>query len=248
MGAARGGALTGAGIGIAVIDSGIAALPELRGRIAASVDFTDARGTAADRFGHGTHVAGIIAAAPAYRGDLASGVAPGVSLVNLKVLDAHGEGVASDVIRAIDWAVSHRRQYGIRIINLSLGGPVTQSWRDDPLDQAVERAYRAGILVIASAGNFGKTEDGRPILGGITSPGNSPYAVTVGALNTKQTPFRSDDVMATYSSHGPTLIDHLIKPDLAAPGNKIVSLLAPGSTLATEHPELVIGSGAGARL
>ena len=83
---------------------------------------------------------------------------------------------------------------------MSLGGPVTQSWRDDPLCQAVERAYRAGITVVASAGNFGKAEDGRPVYGCITAPGNSPFAITVGALNTKGTPFRSDDEVASYSS------------------------------------------------
>ncbi len=83
---------------------------------------------------------------------------------------------------------------------MSLGGPVTQSWRDDPLSQAVERAYRAGITVVASAGNFGKAEDGRPVYGCITTPGNSPFAITVGALNTKGTAFRSDDEVASYSS------------------------------------------------
>ena len=90
------------------------------------------------------------------------------------------------------------------MINLSLGGAVLQSWRDDPLCQAVERAYRAGLVVVASAGNFGTDAEGRQVWGGITMPGNSPYALTVGALNTNGTPWRSDDTRASYSSRGPT--------------------------------------------
>ena len=123
-----------------------------------------------------------------------------------------------------------------------------QSWRDDPLCQAVQRAYDAGIVVVASAGNLGKTQDGTPVMGGVTVPGTCPHSITVGALNTKGTAFRSDDEVATYSSRGPTRFDQLIKPDLVAPGNRIRGLLAPGSTLAREHPELVIGSGRDAQL
>ena len=240
-------AVTGHGIGVAVIDSGVANLPQLRGRIVASVDFTDRNGKARDEFGHGTHVAGIIAAG-ANRRDDTSGVAPGANIINLKVLDANGAGEASDVIEAIDWVIANQRRYRIRVINLSLGAPVLQSWQDDPLCQAVQRAYRAGLIVVAAAGNNGKTADGRPVIGGIESPANSPFAVTVGALNTKGTGVRSDDLMATYSSRGPTLIDGLIKPDLAAPGNKIVGLLALQSTLAREYPEFVIDTTEGKRL
>src|SRR6185369_15387527 len=242
------GPLSGAGIGVAVIDSGVAQMPELRGRIIASKDFTDDRGLGQDQHGHGTHVAGIIAAAGANRFDETRGVAPGANIISLKVLNAQGKGLAADVIQAIDWAVKNRARYNIRVINMSLGGAVTQSYRDDRLCQAVERAYRAGIVIVASAGNFGKTTEGKAIYGGITTPGISPFAITVGALNTKGTPFRSDDEVASYSSKGPTLFDRLIKPDLIAPGNKIQSLAAPGSTLVREHPELVTGSGQNARL
>ena len=103
-------------------------------------------------------------------------------------------------------------------------------------------------MVVASAGNFGKAEDGRPLYGGITTPGISPFAITVGALNTKGTPYRSDDEVASYSSKGPTMFDHLVKPDLVAPGNKILGLAAPGSTLVREHPELVVSMKSGKRL
>ena len=120
----------------------------------------------------------------------------------------------------------------------------TQSWRDDPVCQAVERAVQAGIVVVASAGNHGQTHDGRLVLGSVTSPGISPYAITVGALRTQGTVDRSDDTVAPWSSKGPTMIDHLIKPDLVAPGSKIVSLMVPGSTLAHAVPRApVIGQG-----
>ena len=242
------GPLTGKGIGVAVIDSGVANLPEFLGRIIATLDFTDDRGTGLDKNGHGTHVAGIIAAAGRNRFDETEGVAPGANIISLKVLDAKGRGFAGDVIEAIYWAIANRTRFNIRVINMSLGGPVTQSWRDDPLSQAVESAYLAGITVVASAGNFGKAEDGRPVYGCITAPGNSPFAITVGALNTKGTAFRSDDEVASYSCKGPTMYDHLVKPDLVAPGNKILGLAAPGSTLVREHPELVVSLKEGNRL
>ena len=148
--------LTGQGVGVAVIDSGIANVPELRGRLIASVDFTDARGLGLDEHGHGTHVAGIIAAGGTNPNDDTRGIAPGAHLISLKVLDAQGRGKVASVIAALDWAVLNSQKYGIKVINLSLGGPVLQSWRDDPLCQAVERAFRAGIVVVASSGNFGK--------------------------------------------------------------------------------------------
>src|SRR4029434_5563276 len=191
---------------------------------------------------------GIIAAAGRNPQDRTSGVAPGANIISLKVLDAKGQGVVGNVIEAIDYAITNKARYNIRVINMSLGGPVTQGWADDPLCQAVERAYRAGITVVASAGNFGKAEDGRPLYGGITTPGISPFAITVGALNTKGTPYRSDDEVASYSSKGPTMYDHLVKPDLVAPGNKILGLAVPGWTLVREHPELVVSMETGTRL
>ena len=156
-------------------------------------------------------------------------MAPGAWIVNLKVLGADGSGTTADVIEAIDWAIANRRAYNIRIINLSLGHPVFESYLDDPLCQAAQRAADAGILVVAAAGNFGKTADGRPIVGGVISPGNTPSVLTVGAVNTRGTRrARSDDVMATYSSRGPTAIDGVLKPELVAPGNRIVAASAAG--------------------
>ena len=171
-------------------------------------------------------------------------MAPGAHLINLRVLAADGSGQSSDVLEAIDWTIENKARYGIRVLNVSLGHPAFEPAADDPLVQAVERAVRAGIVVVCSAGNLGKHPvTGQPIIGAINSPGNSPSVITVGALNTKGTPQRSDDVVATYSSRGPTYGDGFVKPDLVAPGNRIVSLAAPVSKLWVEHPEQRRGFG-----
>jgi serine protease AprX len=234
------GRYSGRGIGVAVIDSGVTEHGDLAGHIAAHVDFTSPLGFGRDFYGHGTHVAGIIAGSNrAVRGF--KGMAPGAHLINLRVLGRDGSGLSSDVVEAIDWAIENRSRFNIRVLNVSLGHPAIEHAADDPLVQAVERAVASGIVVVASAGNLGKTADGEPVIGAISSPGNAPSVITVGALNTKGTPQRSDDVVATYSSRGPTYGDRLIKPDLVAPGNKLTSLSAVGSTLWKKYPELRAG-------
>ena len=230
---------SGSGIGVAVIDSGVATThPSLRNKVVASFDFTASSGLPDDS-GHGTHVASIIAG----RDDDYAGVAPGAHIVSLRVLSADGSGDTSDVIAALDWTVENRHRYNLKVVNLSLGHPVFESYVDDPLCQAVQRATDAGLLVVTAAGNFGKTLEGRPILGGIISPANSPAALTVGAVNARGTVPRSDDVMATYSSRGPTLFDGLLKPELVAPGNRIVAAAAPGAALPAAFPDRVIWRG-----
>lgn len=237
--------LSGRGTVVAVIDSGVDVMHSaLRGRVLASVDFTGGDGS--DGYGHGTHVASLIAGAAGAAAETAdyAGVAPGARIVSLRVLDDHGAGRASDVIEAIDWVVENQHRYGIRVINLSLGGPVTQSYEDDPLCEAAERAIAAGITVVAAAGNFGQTPDGKQIFGGITTPAIHPGVIAVGALDTRGTAVRSDDRIAKFSSRGPTMYDQLIKPDLVAPGRNIIGAEAAGSVIAAESPERhVTGSG-----
>ncbi len=242
---------SGTGIGVAVIDSGIYAHPDLSTsngtgtRVVYSQSFVPGL-DASDQFGHGTHVAGIVGSngksstGSAYTRTL-KGVAPNVNLINLRVLDQNGAGTDASVIAAIDEAITLKNTYNIRVINLSLGRPVWESYTLDPLCQAAEAAYQAGIVVVAAAGNFGRDnsmdEHG---YGTIVAPGNDPYVITVGAMNDMGTASRSDDQIASFSSKGPTPIDNLVKPDLVAPGNGTVSLMSPGSTLATTCTSCIV--------
>ncbi len=239
---------TGAGIGVAVIDSGIAQHQDLQGQVVDNEDFSgkggsgSGAGVANDLYGHGTHVAGIIASSGESsegRGYFRTfqGVAPGANLINLRALDKNGMGSDSTVIAAIQRAIQLKNRFNIRVINLSLGRPVFESYTIDPLCQAVEAAWRAGIVVVVAAGNSGRDNSaGTSGYGTITAPGNDPYVITVGAMKTMASPARADDLIASYSSKGPTLLDHIVKPDIVAPGNNVVSLLAPNSTLAQSYP------------
>ena len=203
--------VSGQGIGVAIVDSGISPHAALVSKVVANVSLITGDPSVGDAFGHGTHVAGIIAgnatAARSVTPLFTGGLAPGVQLVNVRVLGADGVGRTSDVIAGIQWAIANRARYNIRIINLSLGHPVMEPAATDPLCEVVEQAVQAGIVVIAAAGNDGVTADGRMILGGINSPGNSPWAITVGSLNTWGTVKRTDDTVTSYSSRGPARFD-----------------------------------------
>lgn len=157
-------------------------------------------------------------------------------------MDSNGEGTDSAVIAAIQTAISLKNTYNIKVINLSLGRPVYESYTLDPLCQAVEAAYQAGIVVVVAAGNDGRDNSaGTNGYGTIYSPANDPYVITVGAMKSMGTPTRADDLIATYSSKGPTAIDFIAKPDLVAPGNLVDSFMAnPSSTLATTYPQNVV--------
>jgi serine protease AprX len=242
-------AVNGKGIGVAVVDSGIASHSALTGKVVAAVNYATGESSTADAFGHGTHIAGIIAgvASSSPTTLYKAGVAPGAHLVNVRVLNRVGVGYTSDVIAGIQWVVANRVKYSIRVINLSLGHPIQQPCAFDPLCLAAEDAVARGLVVVASAGNAGKDAEGRLVLGSVSTPGNAPGVITVGALNTWNTVKRDDDTVASYSSRGPTRYDMLLKPDVVAPGNKIVSLEAAGSYLATNYKNLhVAGSGTNA--
>ena len=234
---------TGAGIGVAIIDSGIDPNRDLAGAIAGFWDFThggSAPVTAYDDYGHGTHVAGLIASSGRLSGGDFRGVAPGVRLFGLKVLDAQGRGRSSDVLRAIDFVIANRNTKGIDVINLSLGHPILESAATDPLVLAVERAVRAGLVVIVAAGNVGTDANGDPGYAGILSPGNAPSAITVGAVDTKNTTLHDDDRMAWFSSRGPTWYDGFAKPDVVAPGVSLVSDAPRSSSLLNVYPQLTV--------
>lgn len=250
--------LRGAGVGVAVIDSGVSGWnndltyfggsslvqTENYQRVVGFVDFVNARTTPYDDNGHGTHVAGIIAGNGFNSLGVRAGIAPDAHLVSLKVLDAQGRGVISNVIAALQWAVANKAQYNIRVINLSVGAAVTMSYNLDPLTLAAKRAVDAGIVVVTAAGNLGRNPvTGVTQYGGITAPGNAPWVLTVGASSHQGTVDRSDDTMASFSSRGPSAIDYQAKPDIVAPGVGTVSLSDSTSTLySTMQPYLLSGS------
>ena len=237
----------GAGIGIAIIDSGIANVPDLQ-NVVKSVNFTgDGQGPRSDPFGHGTHVAGLAAGSGAMSGGRFKGIAPGASLIDLRVLTSDGGGLTSDAISAVEWVIANRNTIGdngqpmnIRVINLSLGHAPFEPTATDPLTTICREAVRQGIVVVAAAGNLGKNDAGTPVYGGIISPGTERAVLTVGAMTTWGTDVRTDDALATYSSRGPTYFENMIKPDIAAPGSNLVAPQSPGSTLINQYPSLDI--------
>ena len=225
---------TGAGIGIALIDSGVNSHLDLAttgllpvSRVVYNQSFVPGDSSAADAYGHGTHIAGLIAGNGISSTGLIysqtfTGIAPSAKIVNLRVLDKNGSAMDSTVIAAINQAISLKSKYNIRVINLSLGHAVFESYKLDPLCLAVEKAWKSGIVVVVAAGNNGRY---LPTSGyaTITSPGNDPYVLTVGSMKPMGTADRSDDLIASYSSKGPTMVDHIAKPDVVAPGNLLVS-------------------------
>jgi serine protease AprX len=229
----------GSGVGVAIVDSGITAWHDdlseggTGQRVARFVDFVSGETTAHDDYGHGTHVAGIIAGNGMDSDGARTGIAPGAHLIVLRVLDATGRGHISDVIAAIDYTIEHRDELNIRVLNLSVASGVYESYITDPLTLATERAVQSGIVVVAAAGNNGRTALDRTQYGGITSPGNAPWVLTVGASSHMGTIDRGDDTVPRFSSRGPTAVDYGAKPDLVAPGVGIESLSNPGSTLYT---------------
>ncbi len=256
------GKIDGRGIGIAILDSGVrqshhafldtSSPNNLKSRIVASVNFYsgDAKKITDDAYGHGTHVAAIAAGNSHVANGAYTGIAPQANIINVRVLGNDGSGSTSDALAAIHWIIKHRAEYNIRVMNFSMGAVAVDSYTKDPLCKAAERAWKKGIVVVAAAGNSGKDERGRKIYGAIHSPGTDPTVITVGAVNTFGSDGRSDDGVATYSSRGPTRgsteegesgkkhFDNIIKPDLVAPGNKIISAEAVNSSLIKENPQL----------
>ena len=230
--------LDGSGVGIAIIDSGVTPWHDDlgTGRVARFVDFVGFQPTAYDDYGHGTHVAGILAGSGYDSGGRRRGLAPGATLLVEKVLDAAGQGYISNVIAAIDYAIANKDTLRLRIVNLSVAAGVYESYNTDPLTLAAKRAVEAGLVVVSAAGNLGRSADGAEQHGGIGAPGNAPWVITVGASSHNGTADRSDDTVAAFSSRGPSLIDFQAKPDIVAPGVGIESLAEAGSTLFTTKP------------
>ena len=228
----------GAGVGVAIIDSGVTSWHDDLGtdRVVHFADFVDFQPLPSDEYGHGTHVAGIIAGSGFDSKGARRGVAPAANLVVLKVLDGDGYGYISNVIAALDYAVEHRAQFNIRVINLSVAAGVYESYNTDPLTLAAKRAVQAGVVVVTAAGNLGRNAQKAIQYGGITAPGNAPWVLTVGASSHNGTTTRIDDSIAAFSSRGPSYIDYAAKPDIVAPGVGIESLADATSALFLSHP------------
>src|ERR1035437_174315 len=246
--------LDGTGIGIAIVDSGIDSthtsfLAKSNGvRIVVNLDFTG-EGRTDDPFGHGTHVAATAAGNGRISNAAYIGIAPNANLINLRVLDKNGAGKTSNLLSSLDWVLAHRTTNNIRVVNMSLGTPAVDSYKNDPVCKAVRKLVDAGIVVVAAAGNNGKNGMGQKVYGEIHSPGNEPSAITVGASNTFGTDARNDDAVTTYSSRGPTRsfwtdttgvkhYDNQLKPDIVAPGNKLVYAQSANNLLVTQNPQL----------
>jgi serine protease AprX len=237
---------TGLGVGVAVIDTGIdGGLVDFsdgagNSRVVAAVVTNPDATTPNDNYGHGTHVAGIIAGDSSRRpaGDPLAGryvgIAPDANLIGIKAADDAGNGTILDAIYGLQFAVDHKADYNIRVVNLSVSSTVAESYLTDPLDAAVESAYFHGLVVVSAAGNKGNAADAVSY-----SPANDPFVISVGAVDDQGTTARGDDIFATWSSVGTTQ-DGFAKPDLAAPGAHIVSTLATGSAFGTLCPQCVV--------
>jgi serine protease AprX len=233
--------VTGEGVSVAIVDTGLSKHPGLlnkvngvsENKIAGWIDFVDGSQSPTDPHGHGTHIAGIIANAQKGPDDEWNGVAPGVRLVGVRVLDEQGFSDYENVIQGIQWVIDHKDEFNIQVMNLSLVSTAEVPYWVDPLNHAVMEAWANGITVVVAAGNDGSN----PMTIGV--PGNNPYVITVGAFTDNHTPDDwSDDYLAPFSAAGPTL-DAFTKPDVLAPGAHMASAMSKHSTLESEpKPQL----------
>ena len=250
------GGLTGRGVTVAVIDSGLwnqqgplqYSPTGGNSRVLAQYDVILARQQPGyyrppaletysrninDPYGHGTHVTSIIASSGTAASGNFQGVAPGVNLVSVRALDSNGAGVYSDVISAVQWVIAQRLRYGIRVLNLSLGAPPSGPYWQDPLNQAVMAAWASGIVVVTAAGNRG------PDALTIDAPGDVPYVITVGAVTDDYYPLQPKQYrLASFSSAGPTF-EGFVKPDVVGMGGHNLAYAPDNGALAAEFPQWV---------
>ena len=224
--------ITGDGVNVALLDTGVYNHPDLAGRLISCVDLTHEKGTAADcqdTYGHGTFMAGLIAGDGALSNGRYSGAAPDSGIVAIKAAGYDGATDISTILAGIQYAVAFKDTYNIRVLNLSMGSDSSQDWRVSPLNYAVERAWQSGIVVVVSAGNSG------PQASTVMKPGDDPYVITVGASNDEGSMSINNDKVPVFSSRGPTRSGGFVKPDVVSPGGHTVSLRAPGSAIDTRY-------------
>jgi serine protease AprX len=242
-------AITGAGITVAVLDTGMKKdrndlkaeskdLNDLnddlvpRNRVVGEAEFGDSA-TGRDAYGHGTHVAGIIAGSGRDSNGRYMGIAPQANLLNVKVSDDSGVTYVSDVIEALQWVIKNKEKHHIRIVNLSLISSMAEPYEYSPLDAAVEAAWLSGIVVVVSSGNMGPNS-------AYFAPANDPFVITVGAVDTNGTVDIGDDSIPEWSSYGATQ-SGFSKPEVVAPGRRIVSVLADlQCTMAQQYRDRIV--------
>ncbi|MEA3077678.1 MAG: serine protease AprX [Actinomycetota bacterium] len=217
----------GAGVTVAVIDTGIAPTGPLADRLltvdggAQCVNLSPEPGCA-DSYGHGTFIAGLV-----------NGVAPDANLLALKLSGRDGTSDVSRLLTAIDWVLVNKDRYNVKVVNLSVRTYSPLSYRTDPVNLAVERLWAAGVLVSVSAGNQG------PGASSIAKPADDPWVVTTGSIDDHGTVSLADDAVSDFSSRGPSIPDGVAKPDVVVPGRSLVSLRSPGSEADLRHPYFV---------
>ncbi len=224
----------GAGVGVAVIDTGTSPMPDFTGRLVHGPDLSG-EGSIIDTFGHGTVMAGLVAgsgAASSNNGGY-TGIAPKAHVVSVKVAGRNGVADVSTVLQAMHWVSAYKDQYNIRVVNLSWGTSSVQSPTLDPLNYAVERLWKQGIVVVVAAGNSG------PNPTTIMKPGDDPVVLTVGAYDDKGNTNTSDDQIPKWTSSGPTTAGYS-KPDVAAPGRTLIAQRSYGSTVELENPKALV--------
>ncbi len=231
---------------VAILDTGISSVGALGSKIlpvpdpvtgqsGACANFSSEKGDCADNYGHGTFLAGLVAGEGDY-----PGMDPAARLVSIKVGSRDGSADTSQVLAGIQYAVSFKDQLGIKVLNLSLGTNSTHDYRKDPLNRAVEKAWRAGLVVVVAASNRG------PADGTISKPADDPLVVTVGAVDDHGTASRTDDTVPPFSGRGPVVegtgsdLTTVYKPDVVAPGVGLVSLAVPGSHIEQTAPRSTI--------
>ncbi len=234
--------VTGYGVTVAVVDSGLWPDSDVlldsggRSRLLASYDVLGGQtGTVRDGYGHGTHVSGVAVSRRQGQGKF-DGIAPDADLVSVRAFDESGVATYADVVTGLQWLLDHQSVYGIRVVNLSFSAPPRSYYWEDPINQAVMELWRAGMVVVASAGNGGP----QPMTIGV--PANLPYLVTVGAMTDNFTAADpEDDYLASFSAAGPTY-EGFVKPEIVAPGGHVRALMDRGDAIARAHPEFHDGS------
>ena len=226
----------GAGVGVAVLDTGVSSMRDFNGRVVFGPDLSG-EGSTVDTHGHGTVMAGIVGGdgtdSAGRTGGAFTGVAPRSTLVSVKVAGRNGVVDVSTMLQGMHWVSAYRQQFNIRVMNLSWGTTSRQDPSLDPLNYAVQRLWQEGIVVVVASGNSG------PQAGTVMKPADDPLVLTVGAYDDKQNLDPADDSVPSWSSRGPTAAG-LTKPDLVAPGRFITAARSFGSHVEATYPKALV--------